>query len=429
MMRRIIAGLGANAFGQAISIVIQLFSLPLFLLYWDASKYGVWLMLSAVPAYLSMADIGMVHAAGNKMTMAVGRSDFAEANRIFQSAQLFMLIVCGSLAALVTPAVLFGPLPDFVSMDQRIALAALFCEVLIALFGGLSEAVFKATGRYALGTMLGNLIRLGEWAGYMLGLILFGTFAGVAICGFLARAIGAGLGVLLSQRGDHGVLWGTRLASRAEISSMIRPAVSFMAFPLANALSFQGLTLLAGALTGAATVAVFNTYRTVARVAVQLTAMFSHALWPEFARLFGQGGAGLVEPLFRRSALLGAAQAVALSAILYFISPWLLEIWTHGRIAFDAGLMVWLLVYAAVGGIWHVPRVFLMATNQHVGLAGWSLAASGVSVVLAWAFGRWWGIDGVAAAMLVSELCVAVVCVYLAHRVFYRPEAKAGSLA
>jgi hypothetical protein len=64
MLRRIILGLGANAVGQAVSIVIQLFSLPLYLLYWDLSTYGTWIMLSAVPAYLSMADFGMVYTAG-----------------------------------------------------------------------------------------------------------------------------------------------------------------------------------------------------------------------------------------------------------------------------------------------------------------------------------------------------------------------------
>ncbi len=33
------------------------------------------LLLSALPAYLSMADVGMVGAAGNKMMMAMGRAD------------------------------------------------------------------------------------------------------------------------------------------------------------------------------------------------------------------------------------------------------------------------------------------------------------------------------------------------------------------
>ncbi len=415
MLRRIILGLGANAFSQIITIAIQLLSLPAFLLYWDASQYGVWLLLSALPAYLSMADAGMVNAAGNKMTMAVGRADIAEANNVFQSAQLFMTIVCCSLAVITTPFALFGPLPSYMTTDQRIALAALLLAVLFALYGGLSEAVFKATGRYAAGTMVGQLTRLAEWMGYMLGLFLFRNYAGVALVGLLARAGGTGVGVYLSQRGDHGLKWGFRHASKAELVTMIKPAVSFMAFPLANALSFQGMTLLVGALAGTASVAVFGVYRTIARVAVQVTAMFSHALWPEFARLFGQGGMTAVHPLFSRSALFGAAQAAMLSIALYFLSPFLLRIWTHGRIEFDPSLMALLLAYAAVGGVWHVPRILLMATNQHIGIAGWSLAAGALSIGLGWIFGLIWHVNGVGAAMLVSESFIAAICVYIAH--------------
>jgi O-antigen/teichoic acid export membrane protein len=424
MLRRIILGLGANAVGQAVSIVIQLFSLPLYLLYWDLSTYGTWIMLSAVPAYLSMADFGMVYTAGNKMTMAIGRSDVAEANRVFQSAQLFMMIVCGSLAVLLPPLVLFGPLPQFISFDQRVALTALLCQVLLTLFSGLSEQIFRATGRYALGTMMGNLIRLGGWAGAIVGLLLFRNFPGVAICGFLAHAVGACASILLGQRGGHGIHWGTKRASKAEITAMIRPAISFMAFPLANALSFQGVTLLVGALTGTTAVALFNTYRTIARVAVQLTALFSHALWPEFARLFGHGGARAVEALYRRSVMLGAAQSAGLSLLLYFVSPWLLQVWTHGRIAFVPSLMVWMLAYAAISGIWHVPRILLMATNQHIGLAVWSLAAGGLSVTLAWVFGLLWGISGVGAAMLVSEAYIASLCIYFANHSFFQVKSK-----
>lgn len=420
MLRRIISGFGANAFGQAINILIQIFSLPLFLLRWDTATYGSWLMVSAVPAYLSMADVGMVQAAANKMTMAMGRSDAAEANIIFQSTQLVVVVICAVLCILLTPLALLAPLPDFITNDQRTALVVLFNGVLITLFSGLADAVFRATGRFPIGTVLGNLVRLGEWGGMIAGLFLFGTFAGVALCGVLVRVCGTCLGVLLAQKGGHGLHWGISQASKHEILTMVRPAASFMAFPLANALSFQGVTLLAGALTGTATVTLFNAYRTIARVAFQLTVMFGHALWPEFARLYGQGGPGAVESLFRRSALLGAIQAIGLSFTLYFVSPWLLQIWTHGRIEFVPSLMALLLAYAAVSGIWHVPAVLLLATNQHVGLAGWSLASGGLSVTLAWLFGREWQIEGVAAAMLVSECFIGAVSVYLSYRSFAR---------
>jgi O-antigen/teichoic acid export membrane protein len=417
MKRRVFAGMGANSFGMAVTIGIQLVSLPLFLHYWSASTYGVWLMLSAIPAYLSMADIGMVTAVGNKMTMVMGKGDVHVANAQFQSAQLFMTIVCGLIALIALPIIFFAPLAFLHNIDTRLALAALCLGVLAALFGGLSEAVFKSTQRYATGTMFSNVVRLGEWIGYMLGLMTVGSFAAVALCGLAFRLAGTLIVMQISMRGNHGIHWGTQAAKRAEIVAMIKPAVAFMAFPLANALSFQGLTLLVGALFGPVAVALFNTYRTIARVAVQLTAIFSHALWPEFSRLFGEGAMLATQQLFRRSALLGAVQAIIVSLVLYFVSPWLLTIWTHGKIEFIPTAMLLMMLYAAVGGVWHIPRVLLMATNQHTGLAYWALAAAVLSVALAWLLSATWQLNGVVIAMLLSEIFIAVACAWLAYAV------------
>lgn len=419
MIRRVIAGIGANSFGIVITIGIQLVSLPLFLHYWDTATYGVWLMLSAIPAYLSMADVGMVTTAGNKMTMAMGKGDIPEANRVFQSAQLFMVIVCGTIAMLIVPLMLWAPIPGLESMDRRVALSAMSIGVLVALFGGgLSEVVFKSTQRYAKGTMLSNYVRLGEWLGSMLGLMLLGSFAAVALSALVIRLIGTIATMLLASRCEHKLCWGVNDADRDEIRSMVKPAVSFMAFPLANALSFQGVTLLVGVLFGPASVALFNTYRIIARMAVQVTAIFSHALWPEFSRLFGQGGILAVAKLYRRTALLGSVQSLVLSLVIYFLSPWLLQLWTHGAIEFVPSLMFLMLLYAAVGGIWHIPRVMLMASNQHVGLAYWSLAAGGLTVGMAWLLGKAYQVNGVAIAMLASELFIAIVCIWLVYAVF-----------
>jgi O-antigen/teichoic acid export membrane protein len=415
MKRRIVAGMGANSLGMAITIGIQLASLPLFLYAWDASRYGTWLMLSAIPAYLSMADVGMVTAAGNKMTMAIGRGDAREANRVFQSAQLFMGLVCGTIALIVIPLILLAPLPGLETIDQRVALSALSVCVLATLFGGLSEAVFKSTKRYATGTMLGNFVRLGEWIGAMIGLVTLGSFAAVALGGLTVRLGGVLAGILLTRGGNHGLIWGIHASDRAEIRAMLKPAVSFMAFPLANALSFQGVTLLVGALLGPIAVTMFNTYRTIARVAVQITGIFSHSLWPEFSRLFGQGAKTTLRSLFVRTSLLGAAQALLLSLLLYFLSPWMLQTWTHGAIEFVPTFMSLMLLYAAFGGIWHVPRILLIATNQHTGLAFWSILAGVLSVGLAWLMGSELQLNGIGAALLVSELFIAIVSSWLAH--------------
>jgi polyferredoxin len=77
--------------------------------------------------------------------------------------------------------------------------------------------------------------------------------------------------------------------------------------------------------------------------------------------------------------------------------------------------MLLMLLYAAVGGLWHIPRVLLMATNQHVGLAYWSILAGMLSVGLAWLMGRELQLNGVGVAMLMSELFIAIVCSLLAY--------------
>ena len=411
--------MGANSVGMAITIGIQVFSLPIFLHYWSIETYGVWLMLTAIPAYLSMADVGMVTAAGNKMTIATGAGDVSEANQIFQSAQLFMFLVCGVIALFVTLIIALLPVIGLATLDKRMAIIALGFTVLIGLLGGLCEALFRATNRFPLGALISNAIRLGEWIGSIIGLWLIGSFSAVAFGGLFARTIFTLIAILYSTKNCHGLKWGVTHASVTEIRTMIKPAIAYMSFSLTNALSFQGITLLVGALLGASAVTLFNTYRTIARVAVQVTGIFSHALTPELSRLFGQGGTNAVEKLWQRSAKLGLIQAVVLSIVLYFISPLLLKVWTHGQVAYIAPLMGLMLFYAAVAGAWHIPRAMLSAVNQPKELAIWSFLTSLILVAMAWLLCNWWQLYGVTLAMLIAEIFLGSVCMYLVKNIVF----------
>ena len=418
MIRRIIAGVGANSFGMAVSIAMQLGSLPLFLHYWDTANYGTWLMVSAIPSYLSMADAGMVTAAGNQMAMDIGAGQISHANRLFQSAQCFMTLLCGGLALLLLPLWLLASRWHFehFTADPLQAVILLSLGVLIALFGGLCEAAFKATGRYATGSLTSTLVRLAEWAGGLVGLVLVGTLSAVALGSLLMRFLGTLCTIAAVRHGEHGLRWGLGQAQTKDMRDMLKPALSFMAFPLANALNFQGITLLVGALFGPVLVALFSSYRTLARVAVQATAIFSHAIWPEFSRLFGANAWPELHRAYRNSAWAGALQAALLSGVLYALAPWLLRIWSHGAIAFVPSLMQLMLCYAAIAGFWHVPRVFLMSTNQHTTLAAWSLVGGGLCVGLAWSLSRTLEVNGIALAMLLAELAIAAVCFDLARK-------------
>src|SRR5580704_12815917 len=83
--RRLIRGFGATALGPVVTAIIQLGTVPLLLHAWGAAKYGDWLLLSAVPSYLGLSDMGFGTASGSDMTMRVAAGDREGALRTFQS--------------------------------------------------------------------------------------------------------------------------------------------------------------------------------------------------------------------------------------------------------------------------------------------------------------------------------------------------------
>ncbi|MBC8057623.1 MAG: hypothetical protein H7Y61_13695, partial [Rhizobiales bacterium] len=393
-----------------------LLSLPIFLAHWDLATYGQWLILSALPSYLAMSDVGMVTAAGNRMTMLAGDGDQGAANRVFQSALAFVLGVCGIAMFVVLAASALWSFGGAGSTQAAGAITLLSLGVVVGLVGGLPEAVYKATQRYPLGAALANTTRLLEWLGSLVGLWWFGDFIAVAAGALIPRVLCTGAMAWHAARSTPGFRWGFSQASVAEIRQCAAPALSFMVFPAANALNFQGMTLMAAALFGPAATVVFNTYRTLARVTVQATATFSHALWPEFSRLFGRGDRATLTALFRRSHWLGLALAAGASIAVYLAAPVVLALWSKGQIEFSATLMWAAMVYAAAAGGWHVSRVLLLSTNEHAALAWPYLAASAAGLPLAFALGQAFGLVGLMLSMLALELVAWAYCAHLARR-------------
>lgn len=404
--RRIASGAGAYGYAQAVSIGTQLVSLPLFLHHWDMATYGTWLALTALPFYLSLADAGISTASSNQMIGLITQGQKARAAEVFQSAVAFLssvslliLLIVGATLWLLPSSVLDIP-------QWKAVLMLLSISVVLGLFCSLAEVVYKATGGYAAGTYLVTTGRLVEWAGGLTGLVLTRSFIGVATSALLARLGYTLLCIGLSQRRTDFLRWGVRRASLADVRQAAAPGALFLSLSLTNALSLQGFTLLVAATLGPAATAVFNTYRTVARIVVQVTNALSNPLWPELTALKGQRDDGAFWKLYRRANRLGLAIAAAGALLVYGVSPWLLDFWTHGQIPFTATSMALFLLYAAVCSATQVPRVVLMSINRHAGLAGQSLLAAVVALVVAWLVWDSAGMTGVVAAMLLGEALV-----------------------
>jgi len=381
-------------------------SLPLFLHHWDMATYGTWLALTALPFYLSLADAGISTASSNQMIGLITQGQKARAAEVFQSAVAFLAAVSLLILLIVGATLLLLPATALEVPQWKAVLMLLSISVVLGLFCSLAEVVYKATGGYAAGTYLVTTGRLVEWAGGLTGLVLTQSFIGVAGSALLARLGYTLLCLWLSQRRTDFLRWGVWRASLADIKQAAAPGALFLSLSLTNALSLQGFTLLVAATLGPAATAVFNTYRTVARIVVQVTNALSNPLWPELTALKGQRDDGAFWKLYRRANRLGLLIAAAGALLVYGVSPWLLDLWTHGQIPFTATSMALFLGYAAVCSATQVPRVVLMSINRHAGLAAQSLLAAVVSLVVAWLVWGSAGMAGVVGAMLLGEALV-----------------------
>src|SRR6202167_2584301 len=97
---RVASGVAAHLYSQVITVVTQLASVPIFLQRWNADTYGQWLAISAVPVYLTIADVGILTAAGNLMSMHNARGEREQLKSVFKAGLFVVLIVVPTVSAL-----------------------------------------------------------------------------------------------------------------------------------------------------------------------------------------------------------------------------------------------------------------------------------------------------------------------------------------
>lgn len=415
---RILAGTGANLFGQAVSALVQLVSLPLFLHAWDAARYGKWVMLSAIPTYFAMSDGGIVPVAGNRITILRAAGDTVGADRVFQSAFALVLAATLIVTSLFGAAMLLLP-RSLLDSDGAAALWVLVLTTMIGFFGGLFDAGFRAYGRYAQGILLNNVVRILELLGLGAGLGFGGRFTSVALGLLAARLAGTLWIARYCQRNFTDLRWSLKKASSQEIRSLIRPGVAYLAFPLGNGLSIQAVTLIVGSYFGPIVLATFNTYRTLSRLVLQAAATFSHAIGAEFSRVYGSGNVEALWSMYKKSALAGAAISAAAALAMIPAAPIILSVWTQGKIGFDAQLYVLFAVVTLIGGLAHVPRVFLQSINRHTRLGFSYLIVSALCLLVVFCAANWSGPNGTVAAMGLQEGAILYLSVAISSRLFH----------
>lgn len=415
VIKRLLGGFRANVYNQGITVIVQLLGVPILLHAWGAQLYGEWLMLFAIPAYLSMTDLGFSQSAGNDMTARVGRGDLSGSLAVFQSLAGLVYTIAGSGLILMAVLLWYLPLQEwlhFHSMDTRaVRLTAwlLVAEVFVRLPDGVNHAGFRANGDYALHITLNSTTRLLQFAGIWIAALIGGGPVAAAAAFFGVRALSTPAVTVLLMRRHPWLHFGLQHAHKRELRRLFKPALANIAIPLSTALNVQGMVLVVGIILSPLAVVVFSTLRTLTRLALQLVIVVSHAAEPEIATAWGTGNRQLMLSLFVHTLRTGLWLALAAVGGLALFGSLILDVWTHGKVAMEPVLFAWLLCTAVASVLWYGALMVLKATNQHLRAAFVYVWSSAVAVGLAGLLMIWTGnLANAGLALLLMDAAMAL---------------------
>jgi O-antigen/teichoic acid export membrane protein len=409
LKQRLIGNFGGTSYALFVTIISQLFSVPLFLHFWGKTAYGEWLVLSAVASYFGLTDIGFSKVTSNKMAMFVSANDFRQAKVSLDTTWVFITLSSVAVAIITFLVLPFLNLADLLNLhhsspiESALTLLFLTLYALICLQGELLGAIYRSSFKNARGMVTLNTLRLLDFIVSMTTIIFYESTLILSLALLTNRFVGTLFVIWDCAKIAPHLKFGWKCASFRELKVMWKPSLAFMCFPIAHSIPSQGMTLLINAILGSSVVVVFNTIRILTRTLVHTMNLIKSAIWPEMSHLVATQDFVRARTMHRVT-VQGTISLVSLGAILLLLfGPFLVQIWTQKTIVINNLTLGVFVLGVTLSSIWLSSAVVLEATNQHEGLAVRFLIGSLAALPAAALLVPLFGINGAILALMMID--------------------------
>lgn len=424
--QRIIHGIGANGFGQFITILIQIASVPILISAWGIELYGEWIALSAIPAYLALSDIGLTTIAGNTLALNAAESgNEKKMQSVFQSAWAMVSLFSMSLLMLILLVIWLTDLSELIGLtyikgaELNLTLLLLFLHVAMCLQTGLIQIPFRVIKRNPFAVTALNVIRLLEWTVATIAVLSGYTVVAVALSFFVVRLTGNIILYIVMSRLECSLSFGFKFANMQTIRTLLRPSLASMCFPLGLSLTMQGFIIMISVTIGSTGVALFSIYRTFTRLPIQIATSINQSVWPELSYAFGENDISKAKVLVLKMLQFGFLLCVLSGFAIYFMGEYIIDLWIPHPLEHNPYLLIALTLTSLAHILWQPFWVAQIAINKHVRFAISFLSISALSLILGWIFLRRFDLEGAGYAIVFSEFLMALAA-YVTFRLNFR---------
>lgn len=391
------------------NVGVRLLQVPLLLSALGQDDYGRWLVISIIPAWLTLLNMGIGTVSGNALVMQVAAGDLSSARKTYADAMSITLRII--FAAIPLLAVFIFIFPEHMFADMTVSkmreatwgLMMLCISVLVTFITDIHATKLRAAGKADVAALL-----LGGQLWLELGFILLVVFFAprldyLGMANLISTLIYGWTTWAISRSIQPDIRYMPEMTDRAGRRSLLKKGAIYQSFPLGHAIILQGQILVVHQTLGPASVAVFSTARTLVRLISQGVEMVNHSVWPEMSRLFGVRDLTSAARLHRTSVMTALMLSTGGALFLWFFGAWFYGVWTHQILLIDPNLLLPLLITIPMGSCWYTSSMVALSCNAYEGLSIRFLVASVISHLFCWWFSLTFGLTGTALSPLVAD--------------------------
>jgi O-antigen/teichoic acid export membrane protein len=400
----------AGGWGKLSAILFRLIQVPILLSFLGIEEYGRWLVLSTLPSWLSLANLGFGSVAANDISIAIGRNDIDKARTIFSSAFRVVTYILIAGLVIIIPFALFFHWEDFLSLPaerhQEITWVLIWftLSTLLSFFGEIFQARFRAARKAHLFIVLYSFRPWIELIAMIIVLQFTTRLDYLALSVLLSTIVFVITTQYLSYRAMPQLSYTASYVQKDLLRKLFRKGLAFQAFPLGNALIHQGTILVVQFILGPVAVAVFGSVRTLVRSINQMLELINQVMWPELSILFGSGDLQKAARLHRIGVAVSIMIALFFVVVLGIFGEKLFAFWTGGAFLLSKPLLLLFLLPIPFNSFWFTSSVIHMASNKHEGLAVRYLIAMSLALIGCIILSYLFGMEGAAVSTVIADL-------------------------
>jgi len=420
---QILKGISTAIAGRGIAVATSFVAVPLTVRYLGAERYGVWITLTSILAWLTVFDLGIGNTAINKIAEALAHREFATAKLRVNAAYASMTAIALALGLGVLIAWRFISWPAVLGAKMaqnrgEINLAAAF-----AIVAFLGSFPFTITPKVLAACRKVPLANYWSSAASVLSLLLLlvATRLRLGLPGLVLAFSGSMLltGALSTAWLYRHFDWltpGLRSIQREHVSELLNTGLPFFAVQIAGIILFQTDNLIIAQILGAQEVTPYSVTWRLFSYSSLLQVVSIPTLWPAYADAFARRDFPWIRKTYRYNVKFAVGSTLVFVAILVVIARPFIRLWAGPPAVPSNGLVVAMAIWSCLVVLSWCESCLLGAAGRVKGQAIYSGIGAVVNVAVSIFLGQAFGLVGIVS----GTICAYVVCIIIPQTIEVR---------